>query len=555
GVPAAEGISGFANPATVTVLAMFVLSAGVRRTGVVQRLGRWLGAYTGDSEFRQLAATTGIVGPLSGFINNTAAVAVLLPMVVDLAEEGGTSPSKLLLPLSYASMFGGMLTLIGTSTNILASEVAADLGVPGTPFSMFEFTLLGAALTVVGTAYLLVVAPRLLAERVPPTEDLTEEFGMADYLTEIVVREDTPFVGQTVAETLAATDIDLDIVQLVRGERSFLEPLGGRVVRAGDVFVVRVGRDELVDLLELEGVDLVPEEVTERELERAEAGENLVEVVVGPGSPVAGESLVGSRFRERYDATVLALRRGGEVIHRRMDNVALRVGDALLVEATTDAVARLDRDPGFIVAQELAVTDYRTERTPVAVGIVAGVVGLAAVGALPIVVSALAGAVAMVVTGCLRPTEVYESVQWDVIVLLAGVIPLGLAMQETGAARLLADALLAATATLPPVAVLGAFYLLTVLLTNVVSNNATVVMMIPVAVATAVQTGASAFSFVLAVTFAASTAFMTPVGYQTNLFVYGPGGYRFSDYLLVGTPLQLVFAVVTTAGIALIWGV
>jgi di/tricarboxylate transporter len=556
-ISAAEGTSGFASSATLTVLAMFVLSAGVQRTGIIQILGRHVARFTRDSLSRQLGATMSLVGPISGFINNTAAVAILLPMVTDLAHEGGTSPSKLLIPLSYASMFGGMLTLIGTSTNILASDIVARPEYLGRPFSMFEFTALGFVVSIAGFVYLLTVGRWLLPERIRAEDDLTEEFGMADYLTEVVVREDSPLVGETVQSGLEDTDFDVDLVQLIRGNQVFLEPLAPKVIQAGDVFAVRTDRDTLVELLDVEGLDMVPDvTVDEDELEQAEEEEeNLVEVVIAPGSFLAGETLASTNFRQRYDATVLALRRGGDVIRQRMDRLRLRVGDTLLVQATGDSVDRLNTNRNFIVAQEIKRPDFRRSKIPLAVGIVAGVVGVAALNVLPIVVSALAGAVLMVVTGCLKPTEVYDAVQWDIIFLLAGVIPLGIALERTGGADFVAELIVGSSEALPLLAVLGLMYLVTALLTNVISNNASVVLMIPVAFETARQVGGDPFAFVLAVTFAASTAFMTPVGYQTNLFVYGPGGYRFTDYVKVGTPLQLLFAVVTTLGIAAIYGV
>jgi len=551
--PLAQGLSGFASTATITVLAMFILSDGVQRTGIVQLLGAKLSSLTGDSETKQLGATVGLVGPISGFINNTAAVAILLPMVTDIAHKGKISPSKLLLPLSYASMFGGMLTLIGTSTNILASQLSAEL--LGRPFSMFEFTQLGIVVTIVGTVYLLTVGRWLVPGRIQPREDLTDEFEMGEYLAEVVVRDDSPIVGQTVHEALETTDFDVDVVQLVRDRRTFLEPLGQKSIRVGDVFAIRTDRDTLVDLLDLDGLDVVPDvEVDDAELERASDQQNLVELVVAPGSSLVGETLGSANFRQRYDATVLALRRGRELFRQRMDRVSLKVGDTLLVQATVDSIDRLDVNRDFIVAQEVERPDYRKSKIPVAVGIVAAVVGVAALTQVHIVVSALAGALAMVLTGCLRPGELYDAVQWDVIFLLAGVIPLGIALQQTGGADLIADLFVLAAPGLPAILVLGLMYVVTAVLTNIISNNASVVLMIPVAVEAAGQLGANAFAFVLAVTFAASTAFMTPVGYQTNLLVYGPGGYRFTDYLKVGAPLQAVFAVVTTLGIAYFWG-
>ncbi|AAV47522.1 transporter sodium/sulfate symporter family [Haloarcula marismortui ATCC 43049] len=556
--PLDRGLSGFASTATITVLAMFILSDGVQRTGIVQILGAKIASLTGDSETKQLSATVGLVAPISGFINNTAAVAILLPMVTDIAHKGKLSPSKLLLPLSYASMFGGMLTLIGTSTNILASQLSAEL--IDQPFSMFEFTQLGIIVTVIGTVYLLTVGRYLVPSRIPVEEDLTEEFEMGEYLTEVVVRQDSPLIGQTVDEALRVSAFDVDIVQLVREKRTFLEPLGQKSIRAGDVFAVRTDRDTLVDLLDVEGLDIIPDvEVDDAELETANERKNLVEVVVAPGSSLIGETLVSTNFRQRYDATVLALRHGQELYRQRMDHVTLRIGDTLLVQATPESIDRLNRNNDFIVAQEVARPDFRRSKIPVAIGIVAAVVGVAALTPVHIVISALGGALAMVLTGCLRPPELYDAVQWDVIFLLAGVIPLGTALQETGGADLLAElfvmgagSILAAGGGLA--VVLGLMYLVTALLTNIISNNASVVLMIPVAIETAQQLNANAFAFVLAVTFAASTAFMTPVGYQTNLLVYGPGGYRFTDYLKVGAPLQAVFAVATTLGIAYFWG-
>ena len=555
GIALENGLSGFSSTATITVLAMFVLSEGVRRTGIVQTLGRRVTAYTGDSETRQLGATIGIVSPLSGFVNNTAAVAVLLPMVTDLAHRARNSPSKLLLPLSYASMFGGTLTLIGTSTNILASDLFATLsGGPG--FSMFEFTSLGLVLTVVGGAYLMTVGYWLTPARIPPKDDLTEEFEMSEYLTEVIVREDSPIVGQTVREAIETTDFDVDLVTLVRGDRTFVEVFGSKTVQPGDVFTLRTGRATLLELLDVDGLDVVSEDrVTDAELERPSTATNLVEVVVAPGSDLLRETLAETRFRQRYDATVLAIRRGDAVVHDRIKDLPLRVGDTLLIQGAAESIDRLDRSPDFIVAQEIERTSYRESKMAIAVGLVAAVVLVAALTPIHIAAAALAGALGMLATGCLRPAEMYDAVQWDVIFLLAGVIPLGIALERTGGAALLADLVVESSAQLPPVLVLGVLYVVTALLTNVISNNASVVLMIPVAFETAQRLGLDAFSFVLAVTFAASTAFMTPVGYQTNLFVYGPGGYRFTDYLRVGGPLQALFAVVTTAGIAVIWGV
>ncbi|MFW6320208.1 MAG: SLC13 family permease [Halohasta sp.] len=552
----AEGLSGFASSATITVLAMFILSEGVRRTGVVKAVGDRVVDWTGDSPLKQLGAVVGISGGSAGFVNNTPVVAVMIPMAISIAKQTNTSPSKLLLPISFASMMGGTLTLIGTSTNILASDVWDRIGGAATePFSMFEFTAVGLIVLVVGSAYLLTVGRYLTPERIEPELELTEEFDMADYLTEVVVRAESPLVGRTIGESLQELAVDVDIVHLVRDGRTFAEPLARKTLRADDILLIRTDRETLVELLETEGIDLLPQATFHDADLEADAETRLVEVVVLPGTNLIGETLASLDFRGRYDATVLAIRRGSAVIRQRMDHAPLRGGDTLLLEASEATVDRLVRNRTFVVAQEPGLTSYRRSKTPIALGIVAAVVAVAALGWLSIVIAALAGVVAMVLSGCLKPTEIYDAVDWNVIFLLAGVIPLGIAMEQTGAAAWLAALVVDASTAFAPLVVLGIFYLLTSLLTNLVSNNASVVLMIPVAFDVASTIGANAFSFVLAVTFAASTAFVTPVGYQTNLMVYGPGGYRFSDFFRVGAPLQLLLAVVTTLSIGWLYGV
>jgi len=575
-----EGLSGFSSPATIAVLAMFVLSEGIRRTGLVSVIGHAIADRYGDDPFRQLVAVLGLAGGSAGFVNNTPVVAVMIPMVDELANRTGTSPSKLLMPLSFAAMMGGTLTLIGTSTNLLASDVYDQLGPQYEPFSMFEFTALGLLVLAVGSLYLFFVAPRLIPERIAAREPLTEEFGMTEYLTEVLVREDAEVVGQTVEESLRELDVDADIVQLVRADVAFSEPLATKVIRRGDVLVLRTDRESLVTIIEHEGLELAPdaeaegdspeeraetaadtETVTDEQL-TADADEveevddhRLVEVVIAPDSGLVGETLETLAFRQRYDASVLAIRRGGKVIHARMDERKLRGGDTLLVQASEETVRQLAAHREFVVAGEFDLPEYRKEKLPLALGILGGVVAVAALGITSIALAALAGVVGMVVTRCLQPGELYDAVDWNVIFLLAGLLPLGLAMEQTGAAAFIAGHVVESAGGLTPLLLLGVFYLLTAGLTNVVSNNASVVLLIPVAVDVAVATGSDPFAFAIAVTFAASMAFMTPMGYQTNLMVYGPGGYRFTDYLRVGGPLQLLLAVVTVLGIWGIWGV
>lgn len=558
----ADGVAGFASAATITVLMMFVLSEGIRMTGAVQIMSAKIAAFAGNDERKQLGSLIGVSGLTAGFINNTPVVAIMIPVASDLARKAKVSPSRFMIPISYAAMFGGMLTLIGTSTNILASDVSARL--LDRPFTMFEFTQLGAIVLLTGSLYLLLVGRYLVPDRIAPEEDLTEEFEMTAYLTEVIVSEGSPFAGRTVRQAIKDEEFEFDIVQLVRGGEVFGEPLAQKTIREGDILVVRTGRATVVDLLETDGLDLLPQiAFTDAVLardgddERALRGvsRRLVEVVIPPDSSLVDETLISANFRSRYDAVVLALRRGPTVLHRRMGQVTLRGGDTLLVQASRESIDRLGNDRDFVLVHEVLRPEYRREKLPIALGIVAAVVGIAALEIYPILVTAIAGAVAMVFTGVLKPNEIYDAVDWQVIFLLAGLIPLGVAMERTGAAAFLAGHVVANTTAFDAVIVLGLFYLVTALLTELVSNNASVVLMIPVAVDAANQIGANAFAFVLAVTFAASTPLLSPIGYQTNLMVYGPGGYRFTDFARVGAPLQLLLAIVTTLGIAVFWGV
>jgi di/tricarboxylate transporter len=577
-----EGISGFSSSATITVLAMLILSAGISQTGIVQIVGRKISDFAGNSLQKQLLATICVTGPTSGFINNTPVVAILVPVISDVAHNGETSPSKLLIPLSYASQFGGMLTLIGTSTNILASDTAARLSVEYPTlhaFDFFEFTILGVIVLITGSIYLLTIGHRLLPERVPVEADYIEEYEIADYLAEVVVREDSPLVGQTVETALEETEPGADILQLIRSGERFTEPLARKQIHASDTLLIRASRDTLERLADHDDLSVAGSIGTDEELDPEETdNQSIVEVVIPSRSFLVGETLTSSTFQERYDGNVLALRSSGEVIRDRIEDSKIQAGDTLLVQAASDSIDRLAQNQDFVLGYEANDPDYRTDKIPHAIAIMFGVVGFVAIpwavlgnalasltgveqftmlaGAQQdILVTALAGVVAMVVSGVLKPNELYDSVDWDVIFLLAGVIPLGIALEQTGAAKLLGNLVAASAEFLPVILVLWLFYIATGLITEIISNNASVVLMIPVAAAAASTIGANPFAFVLAVTFAASTAFLGPVGYQTNLFVYGPGGYKFIDYFRVGAPLQLLLSTVTVLGIAFFWGI
>jgi len=565
GVGARAAISGFANPATVTIIAMYMLSAGVQNTGVVERLGVYLAEFTGGRDFRALVATVCTTGPIAGFVNNTPVVAVFIPMVTDLAEKSGMSPSKLLLPLSYAAILGGTLTLIGTSTNILASDFARLLIDGRDGIGMFEFTGLGAILLIVGTAYLLTVGWRLTPARVPADSDPVAEFDLDDYLTHLYVRPASPAVGQSV-EAFDDSHPDIRILQIRRDGEAYAGPHSDRVIEAGDGVIVHGPMHAVTQFREAAMLGRRPREtVTEETFESAATDGMLAKAVVPDQSPFVGDTISATGLHEYHETSVLALRRGGDLYRTALGERTLQAGD-LLVVRTTPAAVRYFTDTGSLVVADERALDRLADadiddvaplspKTPIAVGVLVSVVALAALNVLPIVIAALAGVVAMVVSGCLTTTDAYDAVSWNVIFLLAGVIPLGIALESTGGAALVSDFLVATDSVLPTVGVMFVLYLVAGMLASVITPVATVVLMIPVGVNAAAQLGANEFAFLLAVMFASATSFMTPVGYQTNLMVYGPGGYEFTDFLRVGGPLQLLLAVVATAGIAVIWGV
>ncbi len=564
GVDGRGAISGFANPATVTIVAMYMLSAGIQATGIVQRLGMYLSDFTAGREFRALVATVCTTGPIAGFINNTPVVAVFVPMITDLAEQSGVSPSKLLLPLSYAAILGGTLTLIGTSTNILASDFARLL-IPGRDgIGMFEFTGIGLLILIVGVTYLLTIGRRLVPARIPVDADAVTEFDLEDHLAVMRVRSGSTAVGESV-ETFDAAHPEIRILQVRRGEAAYSAPHTDRVIETDDELVVHGTLQAVNRFRETTGLGhLVRSEVTEETFEDAPTDDVLAKAVLPEDSRYVGETVAETGLAEFHRTSVLAIRRGDEVIRTELADRRLRTGDLLLIRTTPESI-RYFTDTGVLIVADETAYDRLAEadveavaplspKTPAMVGIMAGVVGVAALDLLPVVIAALAGVFLMVVTGCLSSADAYDAVSWNVIFLLAGVIPLGLAMEATGGAAALSELLVAADAVLPLLAVLLLFYIVTGLLANVITPVATVVLMIPVAVDAAVRLGANEFTFLLAVMFAGATSFMTPVGYQTNLMVYGPGGYEFADFLRVGGPLQLLLAVVTTVAIVAVWG-
>jgi di/tricarboxylate transporter len=581
-VPAADAIAGFASPAVVTIIAMYILSAGVELAGVVSWLGAHLARLTGGDDKRLLGATTASTGLFAGVVNNTPVVAVFIPMVSNLADDAGVSPSKFLMPLSFASMLGGSLTLVGSSINLVASDVSERI--LQHPLGMFEFTPLGLLVFAAGFGYLLTVGYWLTPARREPTTDVTTAYELDRHLAQVRVRQDSPLVGQTAADLFldADLDLDLDILQIDRERRisaneEDLEGLQTRAVKdtfiagsgqpiaAGDVLTVRANRQVLNRFAENYDLRQLPRaEVDAERLENETHPGMLVEVVVPPNSDFIDSTPNDEKFTERFDTKVVARRRGDEVVQEGVSDRRFRSGDTLLLQTTESALEYFHDEGNLIPLETVSARTPDAEepttpdlgiRAPLSVGILLAVVFLAAFTPLAIPVTALGGVVAMVATGCLTTSEAYDAVSWSVVFLLAGILPLGVALQRTGGATFLGELIGGVAVGLTPVLVVALVYLVTAIVSAIITPVATVVLLGPVAVDTARTIGADPFAFILATLFGASAAYVTPIGYQTNLMVYGPGGYRFSDYARVGVPLLVLLTVVTTVGITLLFGV
>jgi len=540
-----EGISGFSNPATVTVAAMFILSAGLQKTGATAVVGQLMVRF-GKSYYTALVVIMGSITVLSAFVNNTAAVAVFIPLVMVVANRRRIAASRLLIPLSYASQFGGVCTLVGTSTNLLVSSISHEAGYGA--FSMFEFSRMGLILFATGVTFFLLFGRWLLPER--KAQELAVTYQLGEYITELRVGETSPLVGKSVLESRLGEDHDVTVLRLLHVTKAVWAPLR-QAVQAGDVLLVRGKLSELMRLRDTAKLELnVAFKLRDDTLQTEDL--RLVQALVAPSSDLIGNTLKDVDFRNRYKALVLAIQRRGEPIRDKLNSVSLRLGDALLIQAHEEQIRTLREDANFIVLDEVPGATLR-HKAPLVLGILAAVVGLAAFEVLPILVTAILGCLAMVLTRCLRLEEAYHAVNWQVIFLLGGILPLGIAMQKTGAAGVVAERAVGMVGDMGPVAVLAVVYLMTSVMTDTMSNNAAAVLLAPIAISTAEQIGVDPRPFLMAITFAASTGFSTPVGYQTNTMIYNAGGYKYTDFLRTGVPLSILFWIMSVLFIPRFW--
>jgi di/tricarboxylate transporter len=554
-----DGVAGFSNSATITVMAMFIVSAGISRTGALQFLAEWLFKLGGKHPGRQILAMGAIIAPIHCFINNASIVAVFLPLVEEWCHKRKISVSKLLMPLAYVTVLTGMITVIGTSTSILASSLAEKQGLGA--FGLFQFADIGILTALVGLVYLAIAAPRLLPERKPVASDnLSKDYNLKGYVYEVVLPPGSNLIGQTLSSSRIQRKFDLDVLDLIRDGISFAQPFADKLLCAGDILIARGSREDLFKIRDQRGIDILPDVQFQDDgfnpaLTSDEDG--MAEAMVLPNSNLIGSTLKDVRFRQRYNSTVLAIRRGEELVRERLGKVVLKFGDLLLVQGPKQSLVGLQTSNDLLLTEQRNVEMLRRDKAPLAFAIVFAIVFLSTLTTLPIhlgaftfkgfpiMVNALLGAFLMVVTGCLKPGEIYGSVRWDVIFVLAGIIPLGTALEKVGVIQIIADHLTSWGNGLSPYWLLTLFYAVCSVLSAFLSHAAAVVLMLPLAVNVAKSLHLDPMAFVYIITFASSNTYLTPIGYQTNIMVYASGGYKFFDFTRLGAPLHLLLMFLT----------
>jgi di/tricarboxylate transporter len=547
-VPLDQAFAGFGSDTFILLLGLLIMTAALMRTGVVELVGRILLDFTSKKPGSLLPATMVAVATLSAFINNTAAAAFFLPVILGLSKRAKISASRLLMPMAFAAILSSSVTLVSTSTNVVVSGLITQFGLE--PISMFELTPVGIPVLVTGILYMLFVGKRLIPERETP-QDLAETFNLRPYLAELRILPVSTLAGKTLAESNLGRNFDLTVLSIIREGKRKIHPPAYTLLKAGDALLVEGASDSILKIKDVAGIDIQADvKFSDQDLQGE--GFDLAEVVLLPRSPFIGRTLKGLKMRERFDLQVVAINRRTGIVHSKIADTRLQMGDVLLVQGNKNQISALQAENAFDVLGVLNVQRFNKKRAIIVIAIFSSAFILGALNILTLPVAMLTGALLVFLTRSITPEEAYRQVDWKVLILIGSMLALGVAMQTTGTAQFLSDLLTRLIGTWHPLWLLTGFFLLTVLLTQPMSNQAAAAVVIPIAVQTAIQLGLNPRTFAMMIAIAASTSYLTPLE-PACLMVYGPGRYRFLDFLKVGGLLTLAVYLIAIILTPLLW--
>jgi di/tricarboxylate transporter len=547
-LPPEQAFAGFGSDTVMLILGLLILTAALIRTGVVEIVGRSITRLTGTSPNRMLIIIMMASAGLSSFISNTAATAFFIPIVIGMARRARVNASKLLMPLAFAAILASSVTLIGTSTNVVVSGLMSQYGM--VPIGMFELTVVGLPILFIGVAYMYVMGKRLIPEREPPDE-LTDEFDLHSYLTEVMILPGSSLAGKSLAESGLGRTLDLTIVRILRGPETYLVPEANLRLEAGDILLVEGNRDNLLKLKNTAQIGVEPgRQLSDTDLQTNNT--RLAEVILMPRSRFIGRRLEGLNLREQHGIQVLAINRHEATIHRQISQVVLRMGDVLLLQGPQTSLSALEKNNTFRILGTLDDRLPNLKRAKIAIFIFASVIGFAAFNVLTLPVEVLFGSLLGFLSGCITPQVAYNEVEWKALILIGSMLAFGIAMEYTGTARYLADQIVNLVGDANPLYLVGGFFILTVVLTQPMSNQAAAVVVFPVAIQTALQLGLNPRTFAIMIAVAASTSYITPLE-PACLLIYGLGHYRFLDFIKVGSLLTVLVFIAAMILVPMIW--
>ncbi|HSH39531.1 MAG TPA: SLC13 family permease [Chthoniobacterales bacterium] len=547
-LPADRAFAGFGSDTVIMILGLLIMTAALMRTGVMDLVGRWIVTHAGDSAQRlQTVVMTGAAG-LSAFMSNTAATAFFVPITFGIGKRAKISPSKLLMPLAFATILAGSITLIGTSTNLVVSGLLTQYKLA--PMGMFELAPVGIPITLAGLVYMMTLGRRMVPDRFRPEEIGGSAQSMRAYLTEVLVQPDSPLIGKTIAQSGLGRDLDLTALRIVRNKTQSIPARAETVIEDRDVILVQGASEDILKVKDVAGIDIKADvKLADPELEDKDTG--IVEMIILPGSPLIGRTLKGQRFREHYGLQVLGVNRHGQMTHRKVSVLPLHLGDVLFVQGPLAKIEEAADDPTFRLLGELSTKRPNTKRAPLAIAIFVGTLALATVEVLSLPVAMMLGALLVLATRCITPNEAYCDVEWKAIILIGSMLALGVAMESTGGAAYLSGLIVNSVGS-NPLLLLSGFFFLTVFLTQPMSNQAAAIVVLPIALQTAYHLNLNPRPFGMMIAFAASCSFITPLE-PACIMVYGAGRYRFADFLKVGTLLTVIIFVIVIVLVPIVW--